>query len=239
MEYTLEDAFEALKDAKRERVQQIEELLDEISKVDPITFKQTSSPEEISTKQHKLCQSLLTEILQEEPKDYPFPKTSDLHVEALTELQEEVRNAEALHESLKERLSAIEENVSYLENKKLGLEKMEQAYLDHVELNTDRSYVTEHVITKRMFNEVKTDLDQLITKLFPDNQNVRVFLAVKIQLYFCVNGLFLQWTYINKFSGFNCFVRERRKCNVRAPQIRCPRLCIVLGYERYGYASQK
>ncbi|XP_015430925.1 PREDICTED: uncharacterized protein LOC107187360 isoform X2 [Dufourea novaeangliae] len=177
MEYTLEDAFEALKDAKRERVQQIEELLDEISKVDPITFKQTSSPEEISTKQHKLCQSLLTEILQEEPKDYPFPKTSDLHVEALTELQEEVRNAEALHESLKERLSAIEENVSYLENKKLGLEKMEQAYLDHVELNTDRSYVTEHVITKRMFNEVKTDLDQLITKLFPDNQNVRVFLA--------------------------------------------------------------
>lgn len=45
-----------------------------------------------------------------------------------------------------------------LKNKKEGLKKMQEAYLDMTETFANRTYEKELVLTKRIFQEVKNDL---------------------------------------------------------------------------------
>lgn len=112
MEYTLEDAFETLKDAQAERRKEIEDLINAISNNDPVAFNKSCSPEDVRTKQHKLCKNLVNQVIREEPKDYPVPKTSDLHVQVLRELEEETRNAQRLLDKMMSNLSDVNEDIS-------------------------------------------------------------------------------------------------------------------------------
>lgn len=111
MEYTLEDAFETLKDKKIEQEKKIEDLINKISNNEVFTLKPSSSLEDVKMKQKRLCQSLLKEIQQVEPEDYPILRTSDLHVEVMTEMEEEIRNMQELLNSLKQKLSGIQEDI--------------------------------------------------------------------------------------------------------------------------------
>ncbi|XP_076652007.1 uncharacterized protein LOC143358613 [Halictus rubicundus] len=183
MEFTLENTADMLKDTWMERVKQIEALVKKMSELDPSSFKDSSGSEEIETKQNKMCYSLLKEVVQEEPRNYPLPGTPDLEVDVMRELEEQVRRSKDLRESLKKRLSSIQEDISYLQNKKTGLEKMKQAYLEHEELIGDTTYSTEQTITRRIFHTVKTDLDDVVHILFPDNQDIRNFISVLTSSY--------------------------------------------------------
>lgn len=112
MEYTLEDALAALQDTQRERQQEIEDLGSVILNSGPAALSRSATPEEIQTKQQRMRHSLLNQVLKEGPRDYPVPKTSDLHVEALRELEEEVWNAQQLFEKTKAHLADINEDIS-------------------------------------------------------------------------------------------------------------------------------
>ncbi|XP_012342651.1 uncharacterized protein LOC100869070 isoform X2 [Apis florea] len=168
MEYTLEDAFESLKDTLTERQKEMENLCDMIMNNKPIALDKTCTSEDVRKKQHKLCKSLLNKVLQEIPKDYPIPHTSDLHIEILTELENEVLNAQQLLDKMKMQLSNINEDISYLEKKKMGSEKMREAFLSAEQLTDTTTYNKEHVITKRMFKN-----HMLVEMLFPENQHFK------------------------------------------------------------------
>ncbi|XP_053983929.1 uncharacterized protein LOC128879104 [Hylaeus volcanicus] len=177
MEYTLEDAFETLKDAKTERVREIEDLIDALSMNDLTAYKEDIDSENIRINQHKYCQHLLNQVLKERPKDYPVLKTSDLHVEVLKELEEEVQTTQKLLESLRENLSYINDDISYLENKKIGLKKMKQTSLEHTKMVNSTMYIKEYAFLKRLFQTVKTDLRDVVNVLFPENEDLIEFLA--------------------------------------------------------------
>lgn len=112
MEYTLEDALETLKDRKIEQGKSIEDLINKISNNEVFSLKSSSSLEDIKMKQEKLCQSLLKEIQQVEPEDYPIPRTSDLRVEVMTEMEREISDMQELYSSLKQKLSDIQEDIA-------------------------------------------------------------------------------------------------------------------------------
>lgn len=112
MEYTLEDAFESLKDTLTERQKEVENLCDIIMNNKPIALNKTCTSEDVRKKQYKLSKSLLNKVLQEIPKDFPIPHTSDLHIEILTELENEVLNAQQLLDKMKTQLSNINEDIS-------------------------------------------------------------------------------------------------------------------------------
>ncbi|XP_076300197.1 uncharacterized protein LOC143218711 isoform X2 [Lasioglossum baleicum] len=166
MEFTLEDTVDMLKETRVERLQQIDSLVKEMSEISPSNFNQSDGFDEIRTKQYKMCNSLLKAIVEEKTEDYPIPRTLDLQVEVLRELEEQQRCSKNLRESLKKRLSSIREDISYLQNKKTGLEKMKQAYLDHEELIANTTYNTEK--------------DDVVEILFPGKQNIRDFLSTLI-----------------------------------------------------------
>lgn len=112
MEYTLNDAFQMLTDAHTERVQEIEDLRSVLSENHSIAFKNTIASYEIRKKQHKFCQNLLNQVLKEKPKDYPVLMTSDLHIEVLKELEEEVQSAKELFQSIEKHLLFIKDDIS-------------------------------------------------------------------------------------------------------------------------------
>ncbi|EFN63009.1 hypothetical protein EAG_03095 [Camponotus floridanus] len=185
MEYTLEDAFETLKDKKIEREKNLEDLINKISNNEIFTLKSSnvSSFDDVKLKQEKLYQSLLKEIQQIEPEDYPILRTSDLRVEVITEMEEEICNMQELLNSLKCDFSDIKEDITYLKNKKDGLEKMRGAYLDMAETFANETYEKELVITKRIFQKVKNDLYTVVDTIFPDNEGFKELLAALTSAY--------------------------------------------------------
>lgn len=111
MEYTLEDAFEVLKSKKAELEKSIEDLISKISNNEVLSLKPSISQEELRTKQNKLEQSLRREIQRVEPEDYPIPRTSDLRLEVMTEMEEAVRDMQDLLGSTQRRLTDIQEDI--------------------------------------------------------------------------------------------------------------------------------
>ncbi|CAK9803355.1 hypothetical protein ANTQUA_LOCUS3683 [Anthophora quadrimaculata] len=176
MEYTLEDAFETLKDTEMEREEIIEKLLTDTLNNGPVALDASCNPEDVRKKQHKLYQSLVKQVFQETPKDYPIPNTSDLHVEVLRQLEEEVENAEQLFDKTETHLSEIIEDISYLKSKKEGLEKMKESYLGATELMTNTNYDKELALSKRIFYDTRDDLHLVVAKLFPNNADIEIFL---------------------------------------------------------------
>ncbi|XP_070157630.1 uncharacterized protein PF3D7_1120000 [Polyergus mexicanus] len=183
MEYTLEDAFETLKDKKIEQEKKIEDLINKISNNEVFTLKPSSSLEDVKMKQKRLCQSLFKEIQQVEPEDYPILRTSDLRVEVMIEMEEEIRDMQDLLNSLKQKLSDIQEDIIYLKNKKDGLEKMREAYLDMEETFANETYEKEFVVTKRIFQQVKNDLYTVVDTIFSDNDGFKELLAALTSAY--------------------------------------------------------
>ena len=179
----MEDAFEELQDRQRERQQEVEDLAAVILNSGPVALSRSATVEEIQSKQQKMCHCLLKQVLKEEPRDYPVPKTSDLLVEALRELEEEVRNAQRLFEKTKAHLEDINEDIAYLEKKKIGLEKMKEACTGAAELVAKTTYTEEHLIAKRMFKDVKEDLFTVVNAIFPENQEFADFFALLTSAY--------------------------------------------------------
>ncbi|OAD61991.1 hypothetical protein WN48_06761 [Eufriesea mexicana] len=177
MEYTLQDAFENLKDVEMERQKEIEDLENVVTNNKICSLNNSCNSKDIQKKQHVLCKCLLDNILQEKPKDFPFPKTSDLHVEVLAELEREVQNIQKLYDNMQIELSNIKDDITYLKNKKMGFEKMKEACLSAAQLTTDRTHDKEYRLTKRIFRATKNDLHMVVDSLFPGNQDVKDFLA--------------------------------------------------------------
>lgn len=60
----------------------------------------------------------------------------------------------------------------------MGSEKMREAFLSAEQLTDTTTYNKEHVITKRMFKNVKKDLHMVVEMLFPENQHFKDCLGV-------------------------------------------------------------
>ncbi|KAL6261221.1 hypothetical protein P5V15_008746 [Pogonomyrmex californicus] len=183
MEYTLEDAFDTLKDKKIEQKKNIEDLINKISNNEVFSLKSTSSLEDVKKKQNKFYESLKKEIQQVEPEDYPILRTSDIHVEVITEMEAEIHNMQELLSNLQQKLSDIQNDIKYLRNKRDGLKKMQESYLDIVKTFEDKTYEKEYALTNRIFLQVKHDLSVVVDKIFPDNDGFKELLAALTSAY--------------------------------------------------------
>ncbi|XP_012135859.1 uncharacterized protein LOC100883389 isoform X2 [Megachile rotundata] len=172
MEFTLEDALENLKDTRAERQKQLDDLKDLLSNNEAVSLVHTTGLEDIKNKQHQLYNHLLHHVSLEEPKDYAIPKTRDIHVEVLANLEAGVQDAQKLLDKMKAHLSEIEDDISYLENKKLGLEKMKDAYLGAAKMKAKTTYDKENVTAKRIFKS-----HSLIEFLFPKEPELKNYLG--------------------------------------------------------------
>lgn len=112
MEYTLDDAYETLKDKRAELEKHIEELIHKISNNEVLTISSSSSGEDVRLRQDQLEQNLLKEIQQMQPENYPIPRTSDLRTEVMKGMEEEIHSMQRLLFSLEERLSDVQENIT-------------------------------------------------------------------------------------------------------------------------------
>ncbi|XP_020285696.1 uncharacterized protein LOC109855641 isoform X2 [Pseudomyrmex gracilis] len=177
MEYTLNDAYETLKDKRAELEKDLEELIHKISNNEVLTINSSSSGDDVRLRQDQLEQNLLKEIQQMQPENYPIPRTSDLRTEVMKEIEEEIHNMQGLYVSLEERLSDVQENITYLKNKKSALEKMKKTYLDTKKTFANKTYENELILTKHIFQDVKNDLYTVVDTLFPDNEGFKDLLA--------------------------------------------------------------
>ncbi|TGZ47741.1 uncharacterized protein [Temnothorax longispinosus] len=183
MEYTLEDAFETLKDKKAEVEKNIEDLISQISNNKIFALKPSSSLEDVRIKQDRLHKSLRKEVEMVEPEDYPILRTSDLRVQVMTEMEAEIRDMQELLNSLQRKLSEIQEDIVYLRDKKNGLGKMREAYLDITETFANKTYEEEHILTKRIFQQVKNDLYTVVDTIIPNNNGFKELLAALTSAY--------------------------------------------------------
>lgn len=183
MEYTLEDAFETLKDKKTEQEKNIEDLTNRISNNVIYSLKESSSLEDVRKKQDNLYQSLLQEIEQVQPEDYPIPRTSDLRTEVMTEMEEEIQDMQQLLNNLEEKFTEIQDDITYLKDKKSGLDKMKDAYLNAAETFENTTYANEHTLSKRIFQQVKNDLYTVVDTIFPDNAGFKELLSALTSAY--------------------------------------------------------
>ncbi|XP_033327281.1 uncharacterized protein LOC117220924 [Megalopta genalis] len=178
MEFTLADTYNMLKDTRTERLWQIDELVLKSSEMNASSSSQYNNVDEIPKKQSKMCISLLNEIAQEEPKDYPLPKSSHIEEDVMSCLRDEIKNTLNLQENMKDCLSEIQQDIAYLQDKKIGLKNMESVYIEQAEHAGTTTYSAEEAITKNIFHEVKQDLDDVVDILFPENQEIRQFLSL-------------------------------------------------------------
>ncbi|XP_011633678.1 uncharacterized protein LOC105424891 [Pogonomyrmex barbatus] len=184
MEYTLEDAFDTLKDKKAEQKKNIEDLINKISNNEVFSLKSTSSLEDVKKKQNKFYESLKKEIQQVEPEDYPILRTSDIRVEVITEMEAEIHNMQELLSNLQQKLSDIQNDIKYLRNKEDGLKKLQESYLDIVKTLKIKHMKKEIIaLTKRIFLQVKHDLSVVVDKIFPDNDGFKELLAALTSAY--------------------------------------------------------
>ncbi|XP_011881269.1 PREDICTED: uncharacterized protein LOC105569422 [Vollenhovia emeryi] len=183
MEYTLDDALGALREKKAEQERIIDDLINKISNNEVFTLKPSSSLEDVKVKQDRLHESLRKEVLQVQPEDYPIPRTSDLRVEVMTEMEAGIREMQEVLDNLQRSLSSIQEDVVYLRSKKKGLDEMRQANLDITETFANITYKKETILTKKLFQQVKNDLHNVVDTIFPNNEGLKEFLATLTSAY--------------------------------------------------------
>ncbi|XP_078040825.1 uncharacterized protein LOC144472040 [Augochlora pura] len=176
MEFTLADTYDMLKDTQTKRLWQVDKLVLKSSTLNPSSFKECSDVDEVQKKQSKMCSSLAIEIGREEPKDYPLPKSSYIEEDVISSLKNEITKALGQQKSMKECLSKIQQDITYLQDKKIGLKNMEEVYINQTEYAGATTYRAEEAVTKKIFREVKQDLDDVVDCLFPENEEIRKFL---------------------------------------------------------------
>lgn len=96
----------------------------------------------------------------------------------MTEMEAEIHDVQDLLNSLQKKLSDIREDITYLRNKKDGLDKMWEAYLDITETFTSKTYEKEYGLTKHIFQEVENDLSIVVDTIFPYNEDFKELLAI-------------------------------------------------------------
>ncbi|KYN11817.1 PREDICTED: uncharacterized protein LOC108767886 [Trachymyrmex cornetzi] len=183
MEYTLEDAFKILVQRKKEQEKNIEDLINKISNNEVFTIKSSSSLNDMRIRQNKLHDSLRKEIQQVDPEDYPILRTSDLRAEMIIELEAEIHDMEKLLDNQQQKLSDIQEDIAYLRNKKNGLNKMQEVYLDSTETFKNITYKKEFNLVKHLFSEAKNDLHTVVDIIFSDNDDFKNLLATLMKAF--------------------------------------------------------
>ncbi|XP_012217140.1 uncharacterized protein [Linepithema humile] len=183
MEYTLEDALVLLQEKKRKQEKSIENFIKILSNNETFSLKTSSSLEDIKMKQKELHQNLLKQIQQIEPKDYPILRTSDSRLELITEIEKDIHDMQELFDNLQQKLSDIQEDITYLKNKKSGLDKMQEAYLDATNTFANTMYKKELIVSKRIFKEIKKDLANTVDIIFPKNVDLNDLLATLTAAY--------------------------------------------------------
>ncbi|XP_012270690.1 uncharacterized protein LOC105694519 [Orussus abietinus] len=182
VEFTLEDVYESLKDIKKERLQELETLVDanlnnEAAIISPKDI------EKIKKKQVRLFQCLSERLEKECPKDYPILKTSDLYVETIKELEKEVQDMQGYLEKMQNELKESKDDIVYLEKKKQGLENMRKAYQGESQKAVSKTYMDELALVNRLFKSVKTDLHLVVDTLFPNNEDFKDLLGALTTAY--------------------------------------------------------
>ncbi|XP_018351695.1 PREDICTED: uncharacterized protein LOC108754117 isoform X2 [Trachymyrmex septentrionalis] len=180
MEYTLEDAFELLVERNKEQEKNIEDLINKLSNNEVFTIKSSSSLDDMRIRQNKLHDSLRKEIQQMDPEDYPILRTSDLRAEMLIELEAEIHDMQKLLDNQQQKLSDIQEDIAYLRNKKDGLNKMQEVYLDITETFANITYKKEFNLVKHLFSEMKNDLHTVVDVIFPNNDDFQKLLMLQV-----------------------------------------------------------
>ncbi|KYN32792.1 hypothetical protein ALC56_12857, partial [Trachymyrmex septentrionalis] len=183
MEYTLEDAFELLVERNKEQEKNIEDLINKLSNNEVFTIKSSSSLDDMRIRQNKLHDSLRKEIQQMDPEDYPILRTSDLRAEMLIELEAEIHDMQKLLDNQQQKLSDIQEDIAYLRNKKDGLNKMQEVYLDITETFANITYKKEFNLVKHLFSEMKNDLHTVVDVIFPNNDDFQKLLMALTKAY--------------------------------------------------------
>lgn len=170
IEFTLEDVYDTLHEAKKEREQEIENLLSaELNNVH-VTLNETITHTEALKKQQQLVHSLLNQIKKERPNDYPVAQTSDIYIQVINEMENEVHDMQELFLKRKEELKEVQDNITYLEYKKTVLQDKEEICLGAMESIATETYTSEVRVAYELFKQVKKDLQTVVTKLFPNQE---------------------------------------------------------------------
>lgn len=112
MEYTLEDALALLQKRKTEQEKNIEDLTNILANNETFTLNESTSSEDVKTKQEKLRQILLEEIQQIEFKDNPILRTPDARLEVMTDIEKNIQDMQELLENLQQKLSDIQKDIT-------------------------------------------------------------------------------------------------------------------------------
>lgn len=112
MEYTLEDTHEDLIDLQIQMRKEIEDIVNTIQNNDVTALKESTTLEEMKNKQHKMVYNILKNIPKIPPKDYPIPKTIDIRIKTLNDLEKEIFNAQSLLEKTQQQLQSIEKDIN-------------------------------------------------------------------------------------------------------------------------------
>lgn len=144
----------------------------------PSPLNRDCSPEELRKKQQLLCSILGALSLKNDPLDSSLPDSQKLLVRrVLKELYEGIDDAQKLLSALKAQLSDVKKDVSRLEAKKRGLERMKEAYLNRVETKETATFAEERAMAMKVYHHVKEDLHAVVEAVFPDDINFQHLLA--------------------------------------------------------------
>ncbi|XP_058805592.1 uncharacterized protein LOC131672408 isoform X2 [Phymastichus coffea] len=169
VEFTLEDTYEHLKDLKTEREQEVIKLMNVLKNNEVRTLGPHITPEEIRKKRLKFVYSMAKLVEKEQPKDFPISGTPDFYNDALKELEDEVQSQAKLEKFIDADIEDIEKDITYMEKKKAAFAEMKEASLLAAENEAQSNYEAEMVVTKKLFQKVKNDLENVVDVLFPDN----------------------------------------------------------------------
>ncbi|XP_047359709.1 uncharacterized protein LOC124952991 [Vespa velutina] len=183
MEYTLKDTHEDLTDLQVQMRKEIEDIANVLTNNKITVLKESCTSEEVKMKQHKMAYNILKHIPKIPPKDYPIPKTIDIRIDTLNDLEKEILNAQSLLEKTQQQLQSIEKDIVYLENKKNGFNKMREMYLVSEQTLESKTYDDELSMTKRLFRDTKEDLHNVVEILFPENEKFSNFLSALVSAY--------------------------------------------------------
>ncbi|XP_043280267.1 uncharacterized protein [Venturia canescens] len=176
--FTLEDTYDNLKDVKAELQYEIDELTARTSNNLFGSLLDSIKRDEINHRQHTYTRGLLDNLHLQEPRLLPHPKTIDLQNNIVQDFMESLMDTQKILMSIQTNVEKSKMNIAYLENNKTGLEKMASACQNAIEnVDIHPTYKKEIEITKRIFNEVKTDLFTLVNTIFPDNSGFSIVLA--------------------------------------------------------------
>ncbi|KAF7391625.1 hypothetical protein HZH68_011168 [Vespula germanica] len=183
MEYTLEDTYEDLTDLQVQMRKEIEDIANMLQNNEVTALKESCTSEEVKMKQHKMAYNILKHIPKVPPKDYPIPKTIDIRIDTLNDLEKEILNAQSLLEKTQEQLQSIEKDITYLENKKNGFNKMREMYLVSVQTLENKTYDHELRMSKKLFQDTRQDLHNVVEILFPENDQFSDLLSTLVSAY--------------------------------------------------------